>query len=639
MNKSQSILIFVLVFCSLVFFSGCVSNQDHGTTSTISSTPTTTLVSQTTIKLAKGTALGDILVDGRGMTLYLFTKDVIGKSNCYGKCAEAWPPLLIEGSLVSADIPLSDLSAVMRTDGKAQVAYKGMPLYYFTPDTNPGDLKGEGVGGVWYVISMPSDSSIPPEVAQYAKDWPLPNRDYSNTRATTDSSINSGNVGKLKTAWSFIIPGVGAYGGAASTPLILGDTVYFQDLKANVFAIDLGSGNVKWSKMYNISAVVGPNGPAVGDGKVFVAKDLYHMAALDMKTGSELWSTRVSYVNTTGIDIQPTVYDGMVYTSTVPGTADLFYAPGGVGFIYALDQATGVVKWNFSTVTSGMWGHPEVNSGGGSWYTPSIDTKTGTIYWGIGNPAPFPGTKDWPSGSSRPGPNLYTDSIVALDHRAGFLKWFTQVNPHDLFDFDFQISPILARANVSGRMRDTVIGAGKMGRVYGFDRNTGEILWVAVVGEHNLNDQLDVLPAGSTTVAPAILGGVETPMAYSDGVVYVPVIDMSLVWTPTSVDYSTLNFSKGKGELVAVDASTGKIRWYKKFDSINVGAATVVNDLVFTGTYDGTIYAFKKDTGEQVFSYKAPAGINGWPAVAGDTIVWPTGVGGTPSVIALRPTG
>jgi outer membrane protein assembly factor BamB len=85
--------------------------------------------------------------------------------------------------------------------------------------------------------------------------------------------------------------------------------------------------------------------------------------------------------------------------------------------------------------------------------------------------------------------------------------------------------------------------------------------------------------------------------------------------------------STGKGGLTAIDVETGQILWSRKFDSLNVGAATVINDLVLTATYNGNIYAFKKDTGERVWKYTAPAGINGWPAVAGDTIIWPAGFG------------
>jgi outer membrane protein assembly factor BamB len=480
-------------------------------------------------------------------------------------------------------------------------------------------------------------SDIPPEVTKYARDWPLPNRDYNNSRATMDSTINSGNVKNLGLGWSFKIPGIGRYGGAASSPLIIGNTVYFQDLKGNIFALDLKTGDTIWQKIYNSSAVEGPNGPAVGWGKVFAARDAYNIVALNATTGKELWTNQsaLSPVNTTGIDIQPSVYGGMVYISTVPGTSDIFYAAGGRGILYALNQDTGKVAWSFETVPKDLWGHPEVNSGGGSWYTPSVDTKTGIIFWAIANAAPFPGTKDWPSGSSRPGPNLYTDTMMALNHSTGDMVWYKQVYRHDLFDYDLQIAPILTSANISGVQGDIVLGAGKMGKVYAFNRSTGDLLWQIPVGIHNENSELSVLPPGVTRTMPAVIGGVETPMAYSDGVLYVPVIDMWTDWTPTERT-AIESFDDGDGELVAIDVDTGKILWYNKLDSINIGAATVVNDLVFTATYDGYIYAFKKDTGKRLWKYRAPAGINGWPAVAGDMIIWPAGIIGTPSLIALK---
>ncbi|MFB3764732.1 MAG: PQQ-binding-like beta-propeller repeat protein [Methanotrichaceae archaeon] len=482
--------------------------------------------------------------------------------------------------------------------------------------------------------SNSSAAGVPPEIMQYSKDWPLPNKDYDNTRATNDSTINSGNINSLGVAWAFKIPGIGAYGGGTSNPIILGNTVYFQDLKGNVFALDLQTGKTKWPKIFNSSAVEGPNGPVVGWGKVFIAKDIQNMTALNASDGKELWSTRLSNISTTGVDIQPMIYDGIVYVSTVPGTGDVFYAPGGIGVLYALDQNTGEILWNFSTVyPSNLWGHPEVNSGGGAWYNPAIDTRTGVTFWGIGNPAPWPGTLEWPNATSRPGPNLYTNSILAIDHRTGNLVWYTQVYPHDLFDLDFQISPILASANISGKQQDIVMGAGKMGRVYAFNRSTGSILWTTVVGKHE-NDQLGVLPNGTMTeVYPSSLGGVETPMAYSDGVVYVANNDLASYYTPTSRAGS--NLSTGKGGLTAIDIETGQILWLKKFNSLNVGAATVVNDLVFTATYDGNIYAFNKNTGDRVWKYTAPAGINGWPAVTGDTIVWPAGFGNA-TLIAFK---
>lgn len=477
----------------------------------------------------------------------------------------------------------------------------------------------------------------PPEVSDGAKDWPLPNGDYENTRTAAGSAINSENVRDLAIAWSFPIPGIGAYGAAASNPIIVGDVVYFQDLRCNVFALDLETGEPLWSRLYNVAEVVGPNGPAVGWGKVFVAKDLYNVTALDAGTGEEVWTTRLSEVATTGIDIQPSVYAGLVYVSTVPGTGDVFYAPGGIGVISALDAETGEVVWSFSTVDSpDLWGHPEINSGGGAWYPPAVDVDTGITFWGIGNPAPFPGTEEWPSGTSRPGPNLYTDSIVALDHGTGEMIWFSQVLPHDLFDHDFQSSPILADLVVEGMSQKIVIGAGKLGKVYAFSRSSGEVLWSAVVGEYDDAAQLDVLPNGTTRIYPGVLGGVETPMAYADGILYVPVVNMFTDWTPTSIDSSTIDFNNGTGELVAIDAATGKILWIRSFKTMALGGATVINDLVFAAEYDGTIHAFRAETGEEAWEMRAPAGINGWPAVAGDTIVWPAGVGADPKLVAFR---
>jgi glucose dehydrogenase len=480
-----------------------------------------------------------------------------------------------------------------------------------------------------------STGSPPPEITQYLEDWPLANKDYSNSRATMDSTITSNNVQTLHVAWSYPIVATGAFGGAASTPLILGDTVYFQDLHANTIALSLQTGIVKWSKIYNDTSIEGPNGPGLGYGKVFVARDLYNITALDITTGQELWTTRISTVKTTGIDIQPVVYDNLVYISTVPGTGDVFYSPGGIGVIYALNASTGAIVWQFSTVDSpDLWGHPEVNSGGGCWYPPAIDTATGMIYWDIANPAPFAGAPGWPSGTSFSGPALYTNCIVALNHANGTMGWFTQALAHDIFDHDLQISPILTNATIYGKQQPIVISAGKMGTVYAFNRDTGALLWVVPVGMHQ-NDLLDELQK-ETQVYPGVLGGVETCMAYDDGILYVPVLDLSTNYTPTGLNASSINFAQGKGELAAIDVNLGKILWVKYFDSLTLGAATVVNDLVFTATFNGMIYAFNKKTGTEVFTYQAPAGINAWPAVAGNTIIWPAGVGSTPTLIALR---
>jgi len=485
------------------------------------------------------------------------------------------------------------------------------------------------------VNSCKKSSDIPQEFLKYSEDWPLPNKDFANTRESMDSEINISNVSSLGIAWEFPIPGLGEWGAAATNPLILGETVYLQDLKSNFFAIDLKTGKLNWKKDYNLDAY-GPNGPAIGWDKIFLQKGNYEIAALDM-TGNELWSTKLSDIETVGIDIQLVAYGNMVYTSTVPGTENAnFYTGGGTGIIYALNQETGKIEWSFNTVDSeDIWGNPDVNSGGGAWYPPAVDTEKGAVYFGIGNPAPWPGIEEFPNGSSRPGSNLYTNSIVALDAKSGKLLWYNQVLPHDIFDLDFQISPIITSAEINGETVEIVIGSGKLGKVYAFDRNNGNIIWETAVGKHE-NDELKELPEGITRVYPGPLGGVETNMAISNGVLYVPVINLFADYTPASLDSSTFDIGAGTGELVALNVKTGKEIWKKEFNSINVGAATVVNDLVFTSTFDGMIYAFDKKTGNEVWKYQAPASINGWPAVSGDMILFPVGLGPEPKLLAFQ---
>ena len=491
---------------------------------------------------------------------------------------------------------------------------------------------------------------VPPEVAQAADEWPMANKDYRNTRAATNARINSSNVDQLDVAWVFPIPGFSPFGAAATNPLILDDTVYFQDLGSNVFALDLDTGDLVWRHLYDEPAI-GPNGPGVGYEKVFVHGGVNVIRALDRSTGRELWSTQLEGLTGTQ---QPYVFDGLVFTGTAAGALDQGeddtfrqYAPGTSGIIYALDQATGEIVWEFQVVEQGFWGHPEVNSGGSIWFPPAIDIQTGLTYWGTGNPAPFPGTVDWPNASSRPGPNLFTNSILALNHQTGELTWFSQVKPHALFGHDFQTPPILTAIERDGRERAVVIGAGEVGRVIAFDQETGEMIWETSVGEHQ-NDNLDRVPPGEIIeVLPGLYGGVETPMALADGVLYVPVLNLPTTYTATGFGANSAseavrnaevrtNLSEASTVIIAIEAATGNILWQTNLNTASFGAATIVNDLLFTSTFDGMVYALDREDGSIVWTYEAPAGINGWPAVAGDTILIPAGAGENSMLIALR---
>jgi outer membrane protein assembly factor BamB len=214
------------------------------------------------------------------------------------------------------------------------------------------------------------------------------------------------------------------------------------------------------------------------------------------------------------------------------------------------------------------------------------------------------------------------------------LLWHDQVTPHDVRDYDFQATPILA--TVDGD--ELVFGAGKAGRVIAWDRGTRQRLWTAVVGLHR-ND-VGPLPERRVTVCPGLLGGVETPMAYADGRLFVPVVDLC-GWGSASgrQQLTSLRPSRGKGRLVALDAATGRTLWERRLPSPAFGCATVSNDVVFTSTFDGTVYAFAVADGRLAWRTRMRAGVNACPAVVGDLVLFGAGAprsgGVTPELVAF----
>jgi alcohol dehydrogenase (cytochrome c) len=237
---------------------------------------------------------------------------------------------------------------------------------------------------------------------------------------------------------------------------------------------------------------------------------------------------------------------------------------------------------------------------------------------GVANPAPYPGTPKFPNGSSHPGADLYTDSLVALDGATGKIDWFQQVTPHDFRDYDFQVAPIVRSQTIDGTQTETVIGAGKSGKVVAFRADNGKRLWTRNVGIHKFDSGPFPLKK-AVCYEPGFLGGVETPMAASGNLVFVPWVDLCFNATATGIKSANLN--GGTGGLAAIDSATGKIVWQNHLPSPAYGAATVANDVVFTSTYAGTIYAFDTQTGKTLWTATAPAGINSFPAIDGDTLL------------------
>jgi glucose dehydrogenase len=514
----------------------------------------------------------------------------------------------------------------MRTTGQRTVMRSSGVVALIVLSTAAVLGLGQSAGAAAGTHRVASSLGVPPEIRGQANAWPLPDHDYSNSRDAGASTINSSTVSRLEPAWS-----VPMAIGAATSPIVIAGTAYVQDEAGTVYAIDVSSGKVKW-KTKALGFSIGPYGVSVGWGKLF-ASTPNGVAAFTLSDGTPLWSRQIATTPGQGVDIQTLPYGGMVYVATVPVALGKLYTGGSVGYLEALNANTGKIDWRFDTVDSkNLWGNPSVNSGGGAWYPPAIDTRTGVVYWGVANPAPFVGTPQYPNGSSRPGANLYTDSMVALSARTGKLLWYHQAFPHDLYDRDqVQAMLVSVRRSVDGS-RLIAVSTGKGGYVLGLNPVTGRLLWKTAVGIHRSGD----LPGltGPTTILPGTYGGVLAPPASAGGVVYAAALNAPSTLEPDKTAYFGGKVGTMDGDVVAMSARTGKIVWDTKVPGDPTGGVTIVNNLVLTATYQGEVLALNRATGAVVWSSHAPGSVNGWMSVVGDQIYLP--VGSPAQLVALR---
>jgi len=438
--------------------------------------------------------------------------------------------------------------------------------------------------------------------------WPAPNGDAANHRRA-GGSIDAASVGRLRVAWRMPLAA-----GIAATPIVRDGVVYAQDLNSNVYAVDSRSGRLRWRHDYN-EIDIGPNGVNVADGRVYGATST-RAFALDADSGRELWSTVLAHHHGDAIDMAPGVADGSVYVSTAVSAA------GAVGTLWALDAATGRPRWRWQQVPADLWGHADINAAGGLWHPPALDGN-GSLYVSTANPLPFPGVHGYPWGASRPGANRWTNSIAKLDAATGHIAWIRQVLPHDVYDWDLECPVILDRAG--GRL--LAITAGKMGIVYAFDAATGALVWRRPVGLHNGHDDDNLLALHGrapitrpTKILPGWWGGVETQMASDGRTVYAPVNDLATVYD-SGIRLEASDPAEGAGRMVAIDVATGRVRWDRRLPRTPYGAATISNDLVFTTTFDGTVWALDRATGAIVWREQPFVMTNAPLAVAGDTLI------------------
>jgi alcohol dehydrogenase (cytochrome c) len=461
------------------------------------------------------------------------------------------------------------------------------------------------LGGCGGGSSRSALSYSPPSYAG----WPYFGRDRDNTRFAPQKQIDAGNVSALGVAWSTSL-GAEQYL-MESYPVVIGRTIYVTTSTDEVIAIDAVTGRTKWiytpSVDFSLSTGVGGygvtvnRGVAVEGGKLFLLTFDDRLQAISAGTGEELWSTHVEDDATGAYEtMAPSVYDGRVFIGD-SGSED-----GVRGFVAAYDASTGKQLWRFYTVPRAGTGWVPKEGGGGTVYmAPTIDTSTGIVYVGTGNPAPaIVGTK-------RPGPDLYTDSILALRASTGALVWYHQEVAHDLWDYDAESPPVLFTTDVKGHPVRAVAEAGKSGYLFILDAATGADLFprVPFVIEHHTPPTTK-----GTLECPGAVGGSQySPLAFDPqaGDVYVSGINLCQILTVNNKHYGEKDFGGDRttpskeqptGTFTAVNVLTGKVAWAHAMPTPMIGGATATaGGIVFTGDQAGNLYAFDAGSGKMLW--------------------------------------
>jgi len=482
-----------------------------------------------------------------------------------------------------------------------------------------------------------------------AANWLHTNGSYAQTRYFPGKDINAGNVGKLKVAYVFQTEVVESM---ETAPIVVNGVMYLTTSFNHVYAIDAVSGKQFWHYKHKMGPVTtfccGPNnrGVAISGGKVFMATLDAKLLALDAKTGKVAWETQIAdpekgYSET----MAPTVVDNKVLIGTNGGEY------GVRGFVKAFNADDGKLLWTFYTIPEkgheGVWAVNDATGrnmkrdiaaekaalakdssfyqtlGGGVWMNPSVDLKARTVWFVAGNPSPDL------YGAERPGDNLYTNSLVAIDLDKGTHKCHSQYIAHDVWDLDAVSPPILVDVkDKSGKMVPGVIHGGKTGHVYVHQRKDCSLIRFsqAMIPQENMW----VLPtAEGARMLPGANGGVEwSPMAYDAGSRLAIALNLhqpmtyhveaakypggSKLWLGGA--FKAIASEKQWGRVAAVNIDTGKIAW--KHDTaqplIGGGLATA-GGLFFFGEGNGSFNALDSKTGKKLWSFQCGAGANAMP--------------------------
>jgi len=480
------------------------------------------------------------------------------------------------------------------------------PTEVAAPDFIPG---GRGL--------TPEDQSYLPaslltEAHENPRDWLYHTHDYSGRRYSALDQIDKANVGKLGVACIYQL---GEMSNFQTGPIVYDGTMFLTTLRTTA-AIDAATCEMKWRHRWTPKqAEVWRNnrGVAVANGRVLRGTADGYLLAIDAKSGRLLWARRAANTDVgETFTMAPLIYEDLV----VIGPAGSENAIS--GWVAAFRLADGEEIWRFKTVPGARepgdpsWGNPEdIILGGGAVWTPlTLDPEREELYVAVTNPSPDL------AADLRPGDNLYTNSVVALDIHSGELRWYEQLVPSDFHDWDLtQVGP-LYNATIEGSARALMATAGKDGLLRAIDRQTHE-QWFET--EVTTRDNVDVpLDNDGVRVCPGLLGGVQwNGAAYHppNQILYIAAVD----WCSTYHRSDEVRFIPGKmylggeyemegigaGRLTAIDATTGSVRWRYDAPRPMVAAVTVTGGgLVLTGEITGDFLAFDADTGEELYRFQ-----------------------------------
>ncbi|HTO45302.1 MAG TPA: PQQ-binding-like beta-propeller repeat protein [Burkholderiales bacterium] len=447
--------------------------------------------------------------------------------------------------------------------------------------------------------------------------WLMYNKGYRGERYSLLAQITSDNAAKLHPLCMFQLGELGTF----STGPVVYDGVLYATTHLGTYAIDAATCRKLWSHQH---VAQGPEmnatnkGVAIAGGRVIRGTQDGFLYALDAKTGAPLWVRQVAdWSIGEGVGAAPLVWNDVVYIGKAGGDWGIR------GRMMAFKVEDGSPLWTFDLTPAGgdtganTWDKPgtAMRGGGAAWVTYALDRDTGTLFVPVGNPGP-----DY-NNTMRPGANLFTISVVALDARSGKLKWWYQLRPNDDHDWD---ATVVSLFDAGGRK--LVAAAGKEGILHVVGREDGKLVFKLPVTTL-LNHDVPITPEG-VRVCP--VAGVQwNGPAYSPatGLLYVNAIDWCTffklgpdpTWEAT-VPYTGLAngwgtndpISKWRGWINAVDPKTGKMAWrIKRATPMYAALTPTAGNVLFTGDLNGNFLALDARNGKTLYSFDTGGPIAG----------------------------